>query len=292
MTAAAIRAAELLCEVAECGEERFPAAAFGGVEDPAMAALVFAGLLTPAGVVKTLVCQRCDAPHPAEIQFDPDQGRHWWLCPSSGQQWATEADVAALSFDPVRLAARLDEALADAFESRKWRPKALVEGRASTLGCYRIGTAETIVVLAHRLDESDAAAAVAQAITASPRWDAGLILTTGEAFPLPGLPDLYGALPLDQVLSIALDGAVAVDAELLRREAARLRARKQSRRGGPAPHRTGQILKVLRALFPQRPPTRPGPKVVRDAWPRYFDDDPPSTSLTRDVIGEWWSAQR
>ena len=93
MTDDTVEALDLLCEIVESGEIRFAASAFEG-RASAVSVLTRGEILTPDGVVSSVVCDACDEVHEAALEYFPERGCHGWYCPNVGR---IEADAGAVS---------------------------------------------------------------------------------------------------------------------------------------------------------------------------------------------------
>lgn len=183
----------LLCEIiAQSGK----VAAHAYRDDPGYGALLDAGLLTRDGMVQSVLCDDCDAPHEAPVIYEA--GAHGYHCPDLGFVPVERAEITAIRPDLGALVGQLGAALG-------------CDGRGARLasGTWRIGLADTpggraAVYFHSRLADGDDLAALETALRGEIRRDYMLILTA------------FGTLPSGTATTLALAQMVRLDSKAAR----------------------------------------------------------------------------
>lgn len=168
-----MNAVSLLCEIiAQTG--KVSARSYG--EDHRYVTLLDAGLLRPDGVVQSVACDNCDAPHDAEIVFEGEAYGHY--CPELGFVPSARADLAAIRPNLPALVELLRTTLGCA------------PGSASQLGSqtWRIGLVETpggraVVYFHARLHDEHDLASLENALRGQVRRDFALVVTADKHLP-------------------------------------------------------------------------------------------------------------
>jgi hypothetical protein len=284
-----VEALDLLCEIAESGETRFAARTFDG-RASAVSVLIRAEILTRDGVVSSVVCDACDEVHEATLEYFPKGECHGWYCPNVGRIEADAGAVIALSFSIERVVSRLCEAFRETFGPPRWRTR-LIEGtRSWIVAAFKIGAADTTLVLASGLRATSAAQALHNALAGLPQNDAGLVLVTDDQELLPPLPKRLRSLPLQAAVQLRENGSFEVDAHLVRRAIGSARSDTRGRAGRPSLEQS--VWCILDAIGAD-PDSQRLAAAVRTAWPDYFPDDemPKRTSL-KNHVSAWRTARR
>ncbi len=190
----------LLCEIIAQGG-KVPASFYRNA--PAFTALLRHGYLREAGVVMSLVCNECEAPHAAPVVFE--DGRYGYYCPDLGYSPLERTDLQAVQPDLPRLVERLAQTL----ECKRRKASAL---HAQT---WRIGAVETdageITLYFHPFlqgeeDVTNLMGALAREVRSPYR----LILTAAGTLPI---PDAKSALLADVVEIVTNPAGIAVLAD-------------------------------------------------------------------------------
>lgn len=178
-----------LCEIIAQGG-KVSAGFFEG--DDGFAGLVSHGYLRKAGVLASVVCDDCEAPHSAPVAYEGE--RYGYYCP----------DLGFLTLDPARLAVfspdvpKLIERLAYALGCRQ-RKLSSIHGET-----WRIGTvqtdAATVMIYFHPTFETEGdARALLDALGREARSEWRLVVTA------------QGAMPMADLATVRLDDLVEID---------------------------------------------------------------------------------
>lgn len=202
-------------------------AKFDGDDD--FRALVRHRYLREAGVLASIVCDECDAPHSAPVVHQED--RYGYCCP----------DLGFLTLDPAQLAAfspdipRLIDHLADALGCRQ-RKSSSVYGETWRIGAVQTETATVMLYFHPTLETEGDARTLGDALGREARSEWRLVVTAQGALPMPGL----ATVRLDEFVEIDIaTGELSVVADL-----AYLAGVPRKNLGGrPAEH--GKMLKPL-----------------------------------------------
>lgn len=166
----------LLCEIIAAGGK--PAAS-GYRARPGYAALVQHGFLQEAGVVSSVVCDECDAPHSAPVVFEG--GRYGYYCPDLGFVGLDQTHIQALRPD----AGRLVGALADAMGCMR-RKQTPVHGQTWRIGALE-AEADALMVYFHgKLQSEEDARGLSDALSREVRAQWRLVVTAAGTMPVAG----------------------------------------------------------------------------------------------------------
>lgn len=157
-------------------------------------ALAYDGFLREVGVAASVVCQDCDAPHPAPVVFE--DGGYGYFCADCGFVPLDHAQIKLFAPDLPGLVHRL----ADVFACKKRKSSAL-----SGL-TWRIGAAQTVsepvTLYFHPTMQTEKDARDLQnALAREARSDWRLVVTA------------QGRLPVDGLTVVGLDDLVDIDAD-------------------------------------------------------------------------------
>ena len=288
MTDDTVEALDLLCEIVESGEIRFAASAFEG-RASAVSVLTRGEILTPDGVVSSVVCDACDEVHEAALEYFPERECHGWYCPNVGRIEADAGAVLALSFSVERIVRRLCEAFGEAFGPHRWRSRHINGTRSWIVATFKIGAADTTVVLASGMRETSAAQALHSALAGLPQNDAGLLLLTDDHELLPPAPKRFRSLPLQAAVQLLENGSFEVDARLVRRTIGAAMSDTLGRAGRPSLEQ--QIWHILDAIGAD-PDGQRLAAAVRKAWPEHFPDEQLPSKTTLNKHASAWRAAR
>lgn len=184
-------AVSLLCEIIAQGG-RLASDYYSS--DQAFDALVTHGFLSKAGVLASVVCDDCDAPHSAPVGYDGDG--YGYYCPDLGFVPLDPALLTTVKPDIPLLIRRL----AVAFECRQ-RKSSSIHGQT-----WRIGTVETastpITLYFHpTLQSEDDLRDLQSALGREARSEWRLVVTS------------QGALPMTGLTAVRLDDLVEIDVQ-------------------------------------------------------------------------------
>lgn len=170
-------AAARLCDVIAQGCK--VSADFDG-EDDGFLALVRHGYLREAGVLASIVCDECDAPHSAPVFYQEDG--YGYYCP----------DLGFVTLEPTRLAAflpdipKLVDGLADALGCRQRKSSSLY-GETWRIGAVQTDAATVMLYFHPTLETEDDARAFQHALAREARSEWRLVVTAKGALPMAGL---------------------------------------------------------------------------------------------------------
>jgi hypothetical protein len=166
-----------LCEIIAQGG-KVSADFYGG--DDGFAELLRHGYLRSTGVLASVFCDDCDAPHSAPIVYQGQQ--YGYFCP----------DLGFLTLDPARLGAflpdipKLIDRLADALGCRQ-RKTSSICGETWRIGVVQTDAATVMIYFHPTLSTENDARAVQDALGREARSDWRLVVTAQGALPMAGL---------------------------------------------------------------------------------------------------------
>ncbi|MDO6481919.1 hypothetical protein [Shimia thalassica] len=171
--------------------------------DDGFSALARHGYLRKAGVLASVVCNECDAPHSAPIVYEADG--YGYYCP----------DLGFLSLDAARLAAflpdipKLIERLSEALGCRR-RKSSSVYGKTWRIGAAQIDAATVMLYFHPTLATEDDTRELHHALAREARSEWRLVVTAQGALPMVGL----ATVRLDDLAEIDVTtGALSVIAD-------------------------------------------------------------------------------
>ena len=167
-------------------------ATFDGDDD--LKALVRHGYLREAGVLASIVCDECDAPHSAPVVYQADG--YGYYCPDLGFLRLDASGVVAFLPDIPKLI----DGLADALGCRK-RKSSSVYGETWRIGAVQTVAATVMLYFHPTLETDEDARAFQQALTREARSEWRLVVTTKGAFPMAGL----ATVRLDELAEIDIE---------------------------------------------------------------------------------------
>ncbi|QIE41626.1 hypothetical protein G5B39_06455 [Rhodobacteraceae bacterium SC52] len=193
-------AATLLCAMVAQGGK--VSADFYGAND-GFAALVRHGYLHQAGVLASVVCDECDAPHSVPVVYEADG--YGYFCPDLGFLPLDAVRLTALSPDIPKLIFRLAEAL-----GCRQRKLSSVYGETWRIGAAQTDTAPVMLYFHPSLETEDDARALQHALAREARSEWRLVVTAQGALPMAGL----ATVRLDELAEInVMTGALRVIAD-------------------------------------------------------------------------------
>ncbi|SMY09953.1 hypothetical protein [Flavimaricola marinus] len=163
-------------------------------DNASFALLSRVGLLREVGVVSSVVCCDCDAPHSAQVVFA--HGKHGYLCPDLG--FVALAHSSIKEFGPDISA--LIERLAEVFEVRQ-RKSSSIYGETWRIGALRSNVGSVMLYFRPNLQNENDARELRSALEREVRADWRLVLTS------------EGKLPIAGLVVAQLDDIVEIDAE-------------------------------------------------------------------------------
>lgn len=190
-----------LCEIIAQGGK--VSADIDGVDD-GFAALARHGYLRDAGVLASIVCNECDAPHSAPVVYEADGYGHY--CPEVGFLTLDIARLAAFLPDVPKLIDRLSEAL-----GCRRRKSSSVYGETWRIGAAQTDAATVMLYFHPTLTTEDDARDLHNALAREARSEWRLVVTAQGALPMAGL----AIVQLDDLAEINVTtGALSVIADL------------------------------------------------------------------------------
>ncbi len=181
---------ELLCEIA-AQRRRVAASAYS--HTPCFAALLAQGFLERAGVIQSIACLNCSAPHDAEIVH---QGRvYGFYCPEMGFIPVAEDEIDAVRANMTKII----DALADALDCRA-RKSSPVAGETWRVGRVSSEAGDIAIYFHPKLQTERDATDLAAALAREPGSTYRLILSAAGSLQGRGTV----TLPLSEV--VELDG--------------------------------------------------------------------------------------
>lgn len=181
-------AAARLCEIIAQGGKA-SASFYGG--DDGFVALVRHGYLRDVGVLASVVCDECDAPHSAPVVYEGEQ--YGYFCP----------DLGFLTLDPARLAVfspdvpKLIEHLADALGCRQ-RKSSSIHDKTWRIGVVQTEAATVVIYFHPTLRTEDDVRALHEALSREARSEWRLVVTANGKLPMTGL----ATVQLDELAEI------------------------------------------------------------------------------------------
>lgn len=282
---------ELLSDLLQDGDLRVARGAFGGHDAAAIATLVRAGLIVPAGIFEATVCEACHDHHLVEVDSDRADGSYGWHCPEAGFVVCDPDALAALFISIDRVVTALSKAFTVAFGTPRWKPRPLDGTYAWIVGVWTIGGVWTTVALARGLELAATARRTGDAIAALAQNDAGLVLTIGEDAGFEP-PTRFITVPLTAAVMLEADGQFSVDTHVLvRAVVSRATAPLTLHVGRPSVElKVFTVLDGLSALGELPGGRTPLGGVVMRAWSRFHSNEQsPKPSTLRKHIGRWRS---
>lgn len=171
--------------------------------DGGFAALARHGYLREAGVLASVVCDECDAPHSAPIVYELDRYGHY--CPDLGFLTLDAARLAAFSPDVPKLVDRLSEAL-----GCRQRKSSSICGETWRIGVAQADAATVMLYFHPTLVTEDDARSLHHALAREARSEWRLVVTAQGALPIAEL----STVPLDDLAEINLaTGALRIIAD-------------------------------------------------------------------------------
>ncbi|SHE87297.1 hypothetical protein SAMN05444273_1035 [Litoreibacter ascidiaceicola] len=193
-------AAARLCDIIAQGGK--VSADFDGGDD-GLTALARHGYLREAGVLASVVCDECDAPHSAPVVYEADEYGHY--CPDLGFLKLDPTRLAAFSPDVPKLIDRLSEAL-----GCRQRKSSSVYGETWRIGAAQTEAAAVMLYFHPTLATEENARELHHALAREARSEWRLVVTAQGALPIAGLPTVR----LDELAEINLTtGALRVIAD-------------------------------------------------------------------------------
>jgi hypothetical protein len=194
---ASIDPVNLLCDLVEASVGSLEAKALPDRWGGSIDCLSNIGAVTKGGSLSVLTCRACHDDHPVHLKFDPKTRRHWHFCPEAGRVMVEDEGLATICVDPEWVLDWLVTALPITPPVRR---RVLVPALAWHLGDAHIGGTALAVVFAIGMCKQPNLGALASAISAAPRADFGIVLTTSAAPPRPlRLPHGYEFLELREI---------------------------------------------------------------------------------------------
>lgn len=184
-------AATLLCEIIAQGGK---VASNFYIGDRDFAALVTYGFLREEGVLASVVCDECDAPHSALVVYEDDG--YCYFCPELGFLPLDTAYLTAILPDIPTLISRF----VDVFACRQRKSSSLY-GQTWRIGMVETAAASVMVYFHPTLDTEDDARDLQSALAREARSEWRLVVTA------------QGTLPMDGIAVVHLDDLVEIDTE-------------------------------------------------------------------------------
>lgn len=175
MQAGTVNVVQLLCELSESSDEVFHASKMAPECEGGLRYLAGLGAVERGPRPETVVCNACDADHPAVIEFDNERRCYIHFCPEVGFVTVNEADLITYRFRPEWLAEWLMKEIP--IDSPLRRPP-LVDGRVWHLGETACAEAVVTVIFARRVSSQAALDLLASALKPIHPAGKGLVLTT------------------------------------------------------------------------------------------------------------------
>jgi hypothetical protein len=197
-----VKVVQFLCDLSESPDEVFNASKIGPERDSELQYLAGLGAIEPGPRPETIVCDACDADHPAVIEFDAERRCYVHFCPEAGLVTVNDADLITHRFRPGWL---VDWLVKEIPFTSPVRPRAIVPECAWHLGDTKCGDTLVTAVFARRVGGQLALGQLAAALRSVHPADKGIVITTSlntvRAVPLPDgyefihLPDLVVSMP-------------------------------------------------------------------------------------------------
>lgn len=243
--------------------------------DDGFSALARHGYLRKAGVLASVVCDECDAPHSAQVVYEANG--YGYYCPDLGFLSLDLARVAAFLPDIPKLIERLSEAL-----GCRRRKSSSVQGDTWRIGAVQTDAATVMLYFHPTLATEDDARELQHALEREARSEWRLVVTAQGALPMMGL----ATVRLDDLAEINVTtGALRVIAD------SGVLAGLPRKHPGGRPSTHGEL---LRPLIAERIRDRfavvginAEAREVRDAFAAKYPDRPaPSDSAIKRYIRE------
>ncbi|MDU9002408.1 hypothetical protein [Sedimentitalea todarodis] len=149
-------------------------------DDDGFAVLVRHGYLSEAGVLTSVVCDECDAPHSAPVVYEADM--YGYYCPDLGFLPLVAARLAVFSPDIPKLIDRLAEAL-----GCRQRKSSSIFGETWRIGAAQTDAATVMLYFHPTLETEDDARVLQDALGREARSEWRLVVTAQGALPMAGL---------------------------------------------------------------------------------------------------------
>jgi hypothetical protein len=276
--------AELLCDLSESSDEVFHASRIGPECESGLEHLARLGAIEPGPRPATVVCDACDADHPAVIEFDVERRCYVHFCREAGLVTVNDADLITYRFRPEWLVNWLMKELTITSPLR--RPP-LVDGRVWQLGDAACGDTQATIIFARRVRSQADFDLLASSLRPVHPADKGLVITTSlQAVRQVPLPGGYELVPLLEIVRSDLDGVV-VDTVRLRSWIRGMHATTSkgapTRIGRPSPQaRISQIFNLRRERGLPIVSHLAEAKAILAEWPQHASDQrPPNVSTVR-----------
>ncbi len=228
-----MNAVSLLCEIIS---QNGKVAAQNYREDVRYGALLDAGLLKRDGLVQSLLCENCEMPHDAAIEYEA--GSYGYYCPELGFVPLERAELVAMRPDLEALLDQLGVALGCGLRSTlQLGPQTWRVGLVDTAG------GQAAIYLHPRLVSGDDLDALDSALRAEIRHDFTLILTAFGTLPYRSAT----VMKLTQILDLNADAAY-----MTARASVDQAVGAPSRRTGGRPNLHGQRIQSLLSERAQR----------------------------------------
>lgn len=262
----------LLCEIIALGGKVGAAPFRGG---PDFATLLRHGFIREAGVIASIVCDDCDTPHAAAVDFE--HGRYGYHCDSLGRVALDRIDVEAVRPDPANLVEHLFEAL-----GCKRRKQSPIMGQTWRIGALETVAGEVMLYFHPKLQSEEDMRHLSDALSREVRARWRLIITAA------------GTMPLADAQTVQLDDLAEVDVRTgafrILVEPAELLGISPKNKGG-RPNRYSAILSELTAERKRSGKVLPGRNKEADAlladFKRAFPKQkPPSISTVRGHVSK------
>lgn len=159
--------------------------------DRGFAALVRHGFLREAGVLTSVVCDQCDAPHSAQVVYEG--GKTGYFCPELGFTPLPPELSTAFLPDMALLVGRL----ADTFECRQ-RKTSILYGLTWRIGAARVASTQVMLYFHPTVKSEDDAHDLQNALSREVRSDWRLVVTSQGTFPVGGCTSVQ----LDDLIEI------------------------------------------------------------------------------------------
>lgn len=268
-----MNAVSLLCEIiTQTGK----VAAHTYREDERYGALLDAGLLKRDGLVQSVLCENCETPHDAAVEFQAES--YGYYCPDLGFVPLERAGLVAIRPDLEALLDQLGVALGcDPRSTLRLGPQTWRVGVVDTPG------GRAVVYLHPRLLDSDDLDALESAMRAEIRYDFTLILTAFGTLPYRSAT----VMKLTQILDLNVDAT-----QLTGLASVAQAVGAPPRRTGGRPNIHGERLRALLSERAQRGVAKEGrneeAKAALAAYVALYAHDPaPKLSTVKAYVSEF-----
>jgi hypothetical protein len=169
----------LLCELLEAGNACCLASSFPEEWREAVASLDRQHLLVPCPPATTITCRACDEDHPATIEYDTAESRHYYYCPVAG---LVEIDGAELKTFKIDLPAVLSWLARELHIIPPFAPRELSPNHAWLLGEAVVGKTVVVVAFVYRSANNFETEEFSRHLPIIAKSDFGLLLRTAGNF--------------------------------------------------------------------------------------------------------------